>query len=85
MRGKLRTGPHLMRTCANKFLLNEMKRLRQNVNGWKSIDGQVDAAYGMTVTKRNNGEYVILFENAAWANTQIYRWCPSGKCPKPKP
>ena len=26
--------------------------LRQNVNGWKGSDGQVDAAYGMTVTQR---------------------------------
>lgn len=54
--------------------------LRQNVNGWKGSDGQVDAAYGMTVTQRKNGEYVVLFENAAWANIQMYRWCPSGKC-----
>jgi len=54
--------------------------LRQNVNGWKGSDGQVDAAYGMTVTKRANGEYIILFENAAWANIQMYRWCPSGTC-----
>ena len=65
MGGKVRTGRHLLRTCANKLLLNEMKRLRQNVNGWKGSDGQADAAYGMTVTKRNNGEYVILLENAA--------------------
>ena len=54
--------------------------LRQNVNGWKGSDGQVDAAYGMTVTLRKNGEYVILFENAAWANIQMYRWCPSCTC-----
>ena len=54
--------------------------LRQNVNGWKGSDGQVDAAYGMTVTLRKNGEYVILFENAAWANIQMYRWCPGGMC-----
>jgi hypothetical protein len=50
--------------------------LRQNVNGWKGSDGQVDAAYGMTVTLRKNGEYVVLFENAAWANIQMYRWHP---------
>jgi hypothetical protein len=54
--------------------------LRQNVNGWEGSDGQVDAAYGMTVTQRKSGEYVILFENAAWANIQMYRWCPSGMC-----
>jgi hypothetical protein len=54
--------------------------LRQNVNGWKGSDGQVDAAYGMTVALRKNGEYVVLFENAAWANIQMYRWCPSGAC-----
>jgi hypothetical protein len=54
--------------------------LRQNVNGWKGSDGQVDAAYGMTVTLRQNGEYVLLFENAAWANIMIYRWCPGGDC-----
>jgi len=54
--------------------------LRQNVNGWKGSDGQVDAAYGMTVTLRKNGEYVVLFENAAWANIQMYRWCPGGVC-----
>jgi hypothetical protein len=53
--------------------------LRQNVNGWKGSDGQVDAAYGMTVTQRKNGEYIILFENAAWANIQMYRWNPTGK------
>lgn len=52
--------------------------LRQNVNGWKGSDGQVDAAYGMTVTKRSNGEYVILFENAAWANIMMTRWFPDG-------
>ncbi len=54
--------------------------LRQNVNGWTGSDGQVDAAYGMTVTQRKNGEYVILFENAAWANIMVTRWCPDGKC-----
>lgn len=54
--------------------------LRQNVNGWKGGDGQVDAAYSLTVTKRSNGEYIILFENAAWANIQMYRWCPDGHC-----
>jgi hypothetical protein len=52
--------------------------LRQNVNGWKGSDGQVDAAYGMTVTQRKNREYIILFENAAWANIQMYRWNPTG-------
>jgi len=50
--------------------------LQQNVNGWKGGDGQVDAAYSMTVTKRANGEYIVLFENAAWANIQMYRWRP---------
>jgi hypothetical protein len=55
--------------------------LRQQVNGWKGSDGQVDAAYGMTVTRRANGEYLVLFENAAWANIQMYRWCPNGACP----
>jgi hypothetical protein len=54
--------------------------LRQNMNGWTGSDGQVDAAYGMTVTLRKNGEYVVLFENAAWADIQMYRWCPSGNC-----
>ena len=52
--------------------------LRQNVNGWKGSDGQVDAAYGMTVHPRKNGEYIVLFENAAWANIQMYRWQPGG-------
>lgn len=55
--------------------------LRQNVNGWKGSDGQVDAAYGMTVTKRKSGEYVILFENAAWANIMLTRWSPAGGGP----
>ena len=54
--------------------------LRQNVNGWKGSDGQVDAAYGMTVTLRKTGEYVVVFENAAWANIMMTRWCPSGVC-----
>lgn len=53
--------------------------LTQNVNGWKGSDGQVDAAYGMTVTKRRSGEYILLFENAAWANIMMIRWCP-GAC-----
>ena len=52
--------------------------LRQNVNGWRGSDGQVDAAYAMTVTKRSTGEYVILFENAAWANIMMTRWDPNG-------
>ena len=55
--------------------------LRQNVNGWKGSDGQVDAAYGMTVTLRKNGEYVILFENAAWANIMMTRWSSGGVRP----
>ncbi|MBA4167548.1 MAG: T9SS type A sorting domain-containing protein [Chitinophagaceae bacterium] len=50
--------------------------LQQNVNGWQGSDGQVDASYGMTVTKRSNGEYIIFFENAAWANIMMYRWQP---------
>ena len=54
--------------------------LRQNLNGWSGSDGQVDAAYGMTVTQRKNGEYILLFENAAWANIMMTRWCPSGTC-----
>jgi len=54
--------------------------LQQNVaNGWKGSQGQVDASYGMTVTKRSNGQYVLLFENAAWANIMMIRWCP-GTC-----
>ena len=53
--------------------------LRQDVNGWKGSDGQVDAAYGMTVTRRSNGEYLILFENAAWANIMMTRWSPGGE------
>ena len=32
----------------------------------------------MTVTKRSTGEYVILFENAAWANIMMTRWDPNG-------
>ena len=52
-------------------------------NGWHGSAGQVDACYGMTVTKRSNGEYVSLFENAAWANIMMERWCPSGNCPLP--
>jgi hypothetical protein len=57
--------------------------LRQDVNGWLGSDGQVDAAYGMTASLRRNGEYVILFENAAWANIMMTRWCPDGDCPNP--
>ena len=34
----------------------------------------------VTVTLRKNGEYVVLFENAAWANIMMTRWCPSGAC-----
>ncbi|MCL4177840.1 MAG: hypothetical protein KJ072_08850, partial [Verrucomicrobia bacterium] len=36
-------------------------------NGWHGSQGQVDAAYALMATRRSNGEYVLLFENAAWA------------------
>jgi hypothetical protein len=52
--------------------------LRQDVNGWTGSDGQVDAAYGMSVAMRTGGEYIVLFENAAWANIMMYRWWPGG-------
>ncbi len=52
--------------------------LVQNVNGWSGSDGQVDTHRSMTVTKRTTGEYVVLFENAAWANIMMQRWCPAG-------
>lgn len=54
-------------------------------NGWRGSAGQVDADYGMTATKLSNGEYILLFENAAWANIMIQRWCPSGDCPPVTP
>ncbi len=50
--------------------------LKQNVNGWTGSAGQVDAAYGCTAFRRKNGEYIVLFENAAWANIMMYRWTP---------
>jgi hypothetical protein len=53
--------------------------LRQNVNGWKGSDGQVDAAYALAATLRPDGEYILLFENAAWANIQMYRWRPPAR------
>jgi hypothetical protein len=39
----------------------------------------------MTATKLSNGEYILLFENAAWANIMIQRWCPTGDCPPVTP
>jgi hypothetical protein len=51
----------------------------QDMMGWKGSDGQVDAAYGLTAFKRANGEYILLFENAGWANIMMIRWCP-GTC-----
>lgn len=51
----------------------------QDINGWKGGGGQVDAAYALTAYKRSNGEYIIFFENAAWANIMIHRWIP-GEC-----
>lgn len=54
--------------------------LKQNVNGVTGGAGQVDASYGMTVTRRITGEYIILFESATWANIMIQRWCPDGTC-----
>ncbi len=51
----------------------------QDINGWKGGGGQVDAAYGLTAYKRSNGEYIIFFENAAWANIMMHRWIP-GEC-----
>jgi len=56
--------------------------LKQNVNGWTGSGGQVDAHFGLTAFKRSNGQYILLFENAAWANIMIQRWCPSGDCPE---
>lgn len=54
--------------------------LRLNVNGITGGPGQVDASYGMTVTKRHDGEYILLLENAGWANIMMQRWCPDGTC-----
>ena len=48
--------------------------LAQNVNGWIGTEGQIDAKCGLNVTKRSNGEYVILFENATMGNIQMHRW-----------
>jgi uncharacterized protein YjdB len=54
--------------------------LKQNVNGWQGSGGQVDAPYALTAYKRLTGEYILLFENAAWANIMMQRWCPDGTC-----
>jgi uncharacterized protein YjdB len=53
--------------------------LKQNCSGWPGSGGQVDSHFGLTAFKRLNGEYVLMFENAAWANIMIQRWCP-GDC-----
>jgi len=50
--------------------------LKQNVNGWSGSAGQVDSAYGASAFRRASGEYIVLFENAAWGNIQMYRWKP---------
>lgn len=50
--------------------------LTQNANGWVGTEGQIDAKCGLNVTKRSNGEYVILFENATLGNIQMHRWNP---------
>jgi uncharacterized protein YjdB len=49
-------------------------------NGWHGSGGQVDAPYSLTAYKRLTGEYVFFFENAAWANIMMQRWCPDGTC-----
>jgi uncharacterized protein YjdB len=49
-------------------------------NGWHGSGGQVDAPYSLTAYKRMNGEYIFFFENAAWANIMMQRWCPDGTC-----
>jgi uncharacterized protein YjdB len=54
--------------------------LKQNVNGWHGSGGQVDAPYSLTAYKRLTGEYILLFENAGWANIMMQRWCPDGTC-----
>jgi uncharacterized protein YjdB len=54
--------------------------LVQNVNGWHGSGGQVDAPYSLTAFKRLTGEYIFFFENAAWANIMMQRWCPDGTC-----
>lgn len=54
--------------------------LKQNTNGWPGSGGQVDAHFGLSAFKRSNGQYILLFENAAWANIMMYRWCPDGTC-----
>ena len=50
--------------------------LTQNMNGWIGTEGQIDAKCGLNVTKRSNGEYVVLFENATMGNIQMHRWTP---------
>ena len=41
---------------------------------------QADTANGTALTLRQNGGYGVLFEDAAWAKIQMYRWCPNGNC-----
>lgn len=66
----------------NKSNGNIVGTLKQDVNGYKGSAGQVDAHFGLNVHKRANGQYILLYENAGWANIMMIRWCPDGNCPE---
>jgi len=70
-----------MDAAGHQNIPEELDLLCLSPNGKVFTTGKGVAADGLTVTRRANGEYLDLFEHAAWANTQRDRWCPKGACP----
>ncbi len=50
--------------------------LSYNNGGHTGGGGEIDASYGMSVTKRKNGEYVVLLESASHNHASMIRWTP---------
>ena len=55
---------------------NYVGTLIPHLPGFDGGGGQVDAAYGMSVRLRSNGEYVVLTENAGGNHIIMMRWKP---------
>jgi hypothetical protein len=50
--------------------------IRPDINGFKGSGGCVDSDNALTVTLRQNEEYVIFLENAGWNQVMMFRWTP---------
>jgi len=44
----------------------------------KDLSGWVDLPYGITASRRADGEYLVIVEEDAKAKNIVYRWKPPG-------